>query len=310
MRTNILLSACVTAGLVVAGCSSKDAQVQAQPNTDGDDTGSDDPTFPMPGDGSESGGADDDDTGDDTNGPGTSASGFIDVQDGGSPTFECDPWTQDCPDGQKCNPWANDGGTWNATKCVPLDANPAQVGDPCMVEGDPKSGLDNCMAAAMCWAVDAETHIGTCVGFCTGTEANPSCDDPGTTCSITNGGSLILCLPVCDPLLQNCVNDQGCYGVGSHFICAPNASQPDAGNYGDPCAFLNVCNPGLFCAAAGAVPNCQGASGCCSEFCDITSAEGAAQCQGAAGGQECVPWFEQNQAPPGFEDVGGCSIPS
>jgi hypothetical protein len=207
-------------------------------------------------------------------------------------------------------PWDNMGaGSWNATKCTPLDANPAQPGDECMVEGTGVSGVDNCALASMCWAVDPETNTGTCVSFCSGTEANPSCDDPSTTCSITNDGALILCLPDCDPLAQECSEGQGCYGVGSTFICAPNASAPDMGNYGDPCMYLNVCNPGLFCASAVGVPDCQGSEGCCSEFCDLGSSDGAAQCQGADQGQSCIPYFEDGQAIPGFEDVGVCFIP-
>ncbi len=39
-------------------------------------------------------------------------------------------WAQDCPEGEKCMPWANDGGgSWNATRCSPLDPNPSAVGD-------------------------------------------------------------------------------------------------------------------------------------------------------------------------------------
>ena len=36
---------------------------------------------------------------------------------------ECDMWTQNCPEGEKCMPWANDnGGAWNSSKCSPIDS--------------------------------------------------------------------------------------------------------------------------------------------------------------------------------------------
>ncbi len=59
--------------------------------------------------------------------------------------YECDVWTQDCPEGQKCMPWANDGNTtWNATKCSPVDPNPGQPGDSCISEDFGYSGVDDC----------------------------------------------------------------------------------------------------------------------------------------------------------------------
>ena len=70
--------------------------------------------------------------------------------------------------------------------------------------------------------------------------------------------------------------------------------------------YANPCNQGLFCADAAAVPNCQGAQGCCSEFCDLNEAN---MCSGMGMGQECVPWFEEGMAPPGYDHVGGCVIP-
>jgi hypothetical protein len=236
--------------------------------------------------------------------------GFINEQDGGGVSIECSVWDQDCPDGQKCMPWANDGGSsWNATKCTPRDPNPAQPGDACTVEGSGISGIDNCDVASMCWDVDGETNTGICVAFCTGAEANPVCDDPQTSCSIANEGVLILCLPTCDPLAQDCQDGQACYGIDDAYVCAPDASG-EMGAYGDPCEFLNACDPGLECLNADGVPGCQGALGCCSPFCDLDDPEAGANCPGADGGQECTPAFEEGQAPPGYEAVGYCFIPA
>jgi hypothetical protein len=79
--------------------------------------------------------------------------GFISNDDyGGGQTYECDLWKQDCPPGEKCMPWANDGGgSWNATRCTPLAEDPRQPGEPCTVEGSGVSGRDDCDIRAMCW---------------------------------------------------------------------------------------------------------------------------------------------------------------
>jgi hypothetical protein len=236
---------------------------------------------------------------------GSTSISFIQNPDGGNVNNECDIWAQDCPEGEKCMPWDNAGGnSWNATRCSPLDPNPGQPGDACTVEGSGVSGIDDCDIASMCWNVDPETNMGTCVGFCEGSEANPVCPDPGTGCSITNEGVLILCLPFCDPLLQDCGETEACYPEPNGFFCSPDASG-EMGLYGDPCEYLNVCDPGLFCADAAAVPNCAGSIGCCSEYCDIT--DPMAVCMGQ--GQECTAFYEMGQAPPGYENVGVCVIP-
>src|SRR5262245_15971404 len=42
---------------------------------------------------------------------------FVERPDGGG-SNECDVWAQDCPPGEKCMPWANDGGSsWNSLRC-------------------------------------------------------------------------------------------------------------------------------------------------------------------------------------------------
>jgi hypothetical protein len=227
---------------------------------------------------------------------------FLDCGTTGTPSTECDIWGNDCPDGQKCMPWANDGGSsWNATKCSPLDAEPGKPGDPCTVDGGGVSGIDNCEAGSMCWNVDGETMMGYCIGFCDGTPESYTCAEQGTSCSILNNGVLILCLPNCDPLLQDCDGGDLCLWGGEAFICALDASGEE-GQYGDPCEFANVCDPGLICLNPEYVPDCM-AGGCCSPWCDINDFD----CPGE--GQDCLPWFEDGQAPPGFDNVGICGIP-
>ena len=215
---------------------------------------------------------------------------------------ECSVWDQDCPPGEKCMPWANDGGNaWNATRCSPVDPDPDQVGDECTVEGSGVSGVDSCDIAQMCWNVDTETNMGTCVAFCSGSEAMPTCAPPGTACSISNEGVLILCLPLCNPLVpEDCPAGEGCYPSGDVFQCAPDASG-DMGAAGDPCEYLNACDTGLMCADPASVPNC-GSIGCCSPFCEVGD---DTPC---LAGQTCVPFYEMGQAPDMcLENVGICT---
>ncbi len=235
-------------------------------------------------------------------------SGFITDPDGGNIGIECSIWDQDCGDGEKCAPWANDGGSsWNATKCVPVDAAPAQPGDPCTVEGSGVSGIDTCDVSSMCWDVDPETNEGTCVPFCTGDENAPICNNPNSSCSIANEGVLILCLPSCDPLLQDCAEGQACYPIDNAFVCAPDASGEDQGADNDPCEYINACDPGNICVNPDIVDGCPaGSGGCCQNVCDL-SADPADQ--GCAGAETCEAWFEEGNVPPGYEDVGVCALP-
>jgi hypothetical protein len=228
--------------------------------------------------------------------------GFIDP---GDPPEACDIWEQDCEAGEKCMPWDSSGqGSWNATRCTPLDPNPAGVGDPCTVEGSGTSGVDNCELGAMCWGVDAQTNMGHCIELCSCAPDNPICETPNTFCSITNMGVLPLCLSVCNPLdADACGAGEGCYPSSGYFICAPNASGDDHGNVGDPCQFINVCNHGLMCVDASGVPGC-GASGCCSSFCTIGN---DAAC---LPGQSCVPFYDQGTAPDDcLAEIGVCIVP-
>ena len=221
---------------------------------------------------------------------------------GGGGEIECDVWSQDCPEGEKCMPWANDGGSsWNATKCSPIDPAPQQPGDVCTTEGGGVSGVDNCVKSAMCWDVDGETNEGVCIAFCEGTNAEDGTCDAGFSCTIVNDGVLILCLPDCDPLLQDCPGDDLCIPNGENFICVLDASG-EAGLYGDPCEYANACKPGLYCLNPEYVEGCQ-AAGCCTPFCDLKDFT----CPG--GTQDCIPWYEEGMAPPGKEDVGICGIP-
>jgi hypothetical protein len=308
MNRTLLLS---LIGTLALACGTKDNDPAGGESGAGDETTSDTTGFvpeppatsgtPMPvTTGATSDGMDDT--------TGTTGAAFLVPPDGMGGEVECDVWMQDCPEGEKCMPWANDGGSsWNATRCSEVADNPGQVGDECTVEGSGVSGIDDCDVGTMCYYVDPETNLGTCVGFCEGSEEAPTCE-PGFLCSISNDGVLILCRRECDPLLQDCAGSAACLPANGSdgFVCIVDASG-EMGIPGDPCEFLNACDPGLFCANAEAVPDCQGSGGCCSEFCDLTEADPDAGCSLA--GQSCEAWFEEGAAPPDLAHVGACALP-
>lgn len=272
-------------------------------DADASSSGEPDPTQPDPDDGSVD--PTDGASGTETSGGGSS---FITEPEVGGTGVECDLWHQDCPDGTKCMPWANDGGnSWNATTCSPITPKPGRPGEACTVEGSRVSGVDDCALGSMCWFVNAD-GVGTCVAFCHGSPDTPGCADPEARCSIDGAGVLALCLPTCDPIAPVCPADYLCApssGAGT-FLCTLDGSG-DSGMYGDPCEFVSACTPGLFCAARTHVPGCT-SGGCCSEFCDINL--GDAQCTGAAEGQRCLPWWaDPTHAPLGLEHVGLCGVP-
>ncbi len=111
---------------------------------------------------------------------------------------------------------------------------------------------------------------------------------------------IALCLPLCDPLASDCDVGSACVPDDNGFVCVPDASGP-GGAVGEPCEFINTCDPGTFCAASGVLNGCAAAA-CCAEFCDV---EGLDDC---AGPSVCVPYYEDGSAPPGYESVGYCGV--
>lgn len=222
---------------------------------------------------------------------------------------ECDPYAQDCADGERCVPWANDGGNnWNSTICSALVAMPDQLGDACTAENSGVSGVDSCDAGLMCFGVDAETNIGECIELCGCGPAQGTCTGEGTVCTITNGGELPICLPTCDPLLPAeeslCSDGFGCYLAGGNFQCAPDASG-DLGAYGDPCEFINACDSGLACLGTASQPACGSDVGCCAPTCDLDEADNCPD------DLECLPAFEEGMEPEAcHEDTGFCVLPA
>ncbi len=213
-------------------------------------------------------------------------------------TSTCDPFAQDCPDGEKCVPYSSVGGTWDANKCVPITGD-GQPGDPC-TSGGVVEATDDCDGSSVCWSVqNVEGQlVGVCTPFCDGTSDEPTCE-PGFSCLISNEGSVTLCVPICDPLAQDCGDGLGCYWHQGSFQCVFTTQDIPAG---EPCSFINDCAPGHVCVDAEQLPSCDGPS-CCAAFCDLDEPVCAGE------GTACGAFFGQSMAPRGLEDVGICTLP-
>jgi hypothetical protein len=300
MKKTLVLSMmlCGSVSLLLAGCAKDDepgttaATTATNTSAEGD------------GDAETDGGDGDGDPADGETGDGdadTSASSLTFVPDPGGDVpsvSECDPFAQDCPEGEKCVPYGSTGGNWDANKCVPVTGS-GSPGDPC-ISGGTVEGTDDCDANSHCWDVmDVDGQpIGVCTEFCTGSPDDPICA-PGTSCLIANEGSITLCILTCDPLLQDCGAGLACFWANTGFNCIFTAGDIPLG---EACGFINDCVPGAVCLPADVVPDCAGAS-CCGSFCSIADPE----CPAA--GTECSDFFEEGMAIPGYEDVGVCILP-
>ena len=213
------------------------------------------------------------------------------------PAQECSAWLQDCPEGEKCVPYSSGNGSWEGEKCV-LVLGEGLPGDPCTYDGWLEA-TDDCGPDSMCLSADiSQSGMGSCVGFCAGTPDEPECPE-GSACTICGDYCPPLCIPNCNPLLQDCGEGQACYWTNGDFNCIFTTQDIPPGQ---PCGFVNDCEEGNFCAAAEVFPACDGAA-CCSPFCDLEL--GDEQCA-AVPGTMCLAFFEQGAAPPGLENVGVC----
>ncbi|NVB37333.1 ribulose phosphate epimerase [Pseudenhygromyxa sp. WMMC2535] len=205
----------------------------------------------------------------------------------------CDPWAQDCADGEKCVAYASSGGGWDANKCVPVMGE-GQIGDSCSYAGAAE-GTDDCGADSWCWDTDEEGQNGTCIPFCSGSADDPMCD-AGSSCTIANDGTINVCLPTCDPLLQNCESEgNSCYWDNSGFVCA--TATEDIPTNGE-CGYINDCVGGNLCVDASYLPDCAG-----SAYCDTDDGECTVD------GTECVAFWEEGEEIPGLETLGVCILP-
>ena len=180
-----------------AGGTAGDGSSEAAGDDDDDDDGGV----------SSSGGADDDA---DTTGGGGSDGDDPTTSGPEMPEPACDIYEQDCPTGEKCTIWANDGGTFpNDVRCVPQTGD-GVPGDACTVSGA-QDGFDDCGAGNYCQvddpAVDTE---GWCWPFCQGISGNGNCEDPSMVCALWFGGVAPLCLFPCEIGGTDCEAGQVC----------------------------------------------------------------------------------------------------
>jgi hypothetical protein len=215
--------------------------------------------------------------------------------------FECDPFMQNCPDGEKCVPYASSGGYWDDHKCVAVLGDQA-AGEPCTYAGTAEA-TDDCDATSMCWDVmdvDGEA-IGTCTPLCLGSADTPECPE-NSSCTISSDGVVYVCISTCDPILQDCNDGLACYWANNGFNCIFTTENIPLG---EPCGFINDCAEGYGCITADVLPSCAG-SACCVPWCDLDLVDPSCE---ALPGTTCVSFFEQGMAPPGYENLGVCIVP-
>jgi hypothetical protein len=198
--------------------------------------------------------------------------------------FECDPWTQDCPEGEKCMPWSNDGGGGlpDGTRCFPVARDPVGVGEPCTAESP---WIDDCEVGSRCRSPWYSPEP-FCIPLCAGCSDAPECPE-GSAC-ISHGVALHLCISECNPLEDACPSGSKCYPQGEtcEFLCGSPASSPVAN--GEPCTYINECEPGSACVEAAVFGlACEGGQ-CCTPFCDPADPESDDACDALTPGQSCV----------------------
>jgi hypothetical protein len=242
-----------------------------------------------------------------TNTTDTTTLDFIIKPDGFiGPSVECDGVKQldpECPAGQKCTIDEQ----VSSTHCVDVVDDPKGLYEPCTRTGAAFGDADDCDLGLLCWDVD-ERGNGTCIGLCDGSFAEGcDCVDPKANLSICQECAVGLCLPGCDPLIQDCPGDELCVPSGGAFLCVIDASG-DEGQTNDPCEFINSCDKGLVCLPITTASSAcmQDSGSCCQPFCDLGD---DTPCPNPD--QKCQPWFDpMMEIPAGMEDVGVCAIPA
>jgi len=226
---------------------------------------------------------------------------FIYGEPDGGVVGQCDPGLQDCPNpDEKCTAYVSEPGYCcvDANKCVPIIGNKT-FGEIC----ERTEENDDCDKGFFCMAkTSGSTGQGVCLEFCV-----PNAPDQcqfGGACMPFNDGVLPICETECDPLLQDCPEEWGCYAAFDIFVCATPGHEDGEGFDGDECYAIQSCVPGFECVVGDATAGCTGEA-CCTPFCDVNG--DASQCPEPT--EECVPWFEPGQEPPGLDNVGTCQIP-
>jgi hypothetical protein len=220
------------------------------------------------------------------------------------PQAECNPRRlNECDEGQKCS-YVVDPELGPTNACVPLMGE-GEAGEPCEQVGE----SDTCAALHICWATGPDGVAGTCVAYC---NLSLACDEPGEICSVSDQGLLTLCLPKCDPLLQDCPEGWGCYADDyQRWACDRDQSGP-GGAHGELCSCLNCCDPGLVCLSGGRVDG-EGCgeegvvAGCCAAVCSLEAPVPPEEaCPSEA--ERCEPFYDSDAVLMGYEKVGICEL--
>ncbi len=241
-------------------------------------------------------------TGTSTGGPITSTFDSTSVEADFPVENDCDPFSQNCPENQKCVPYAKQGASgWDGTKCVEVTGDRGP-GDTCMTPEGPLAGVDDCALGSICWNVD-EDNLGICYAQCSGSDRNPMCP-PQHKCVVTAGNYVDLCYRSCDPLSDDCPPDDVCVPSASAFFCVSSGLGEPA-QVNEICEGPVSCAKGLVCLTAETASSvCDDqAPGCCQPFCQLPDG----LCPNPD--QQCHPWYDpMSDVPMGYEDVGVCAV--
>jgi hypothetical protein len=124
------------------------------------------------------------------------------IQDDFAVCGVCDTFLQDCPDGEKCVPGPDLGGSCGPPSCKPVIGD-KQSGEPCTVVGT----ADDCDEGSWCYPAMLEIEgPSICIEFCSGSLDDPQCSDPDQVCAIDRQvyDFELGCLPRCDLLAPEC----------------------------------------------------------------------------------------------------------
>jgi len=233
--------------------------------------------------------------------PDTAGSFYAPPESDFNPTPGCDPWMQDCPEGEKCVAYSSTNTDIpDANECVPVIGD-LQPGEPCTFQGW-QIASDDCGVDSFCAPTGEGPESGVCAPFCTGSPDDPICED-GSSCVYAYESSLNLCMPDCDPLLQDCEDAEICvWNTSDAFVCMAPLVEPQA--VGEPCGIFNDCTAGSGCVDAELVVDCEGAA-CCTSYCDLAVVDICGP------GLECVAFLDPDdpEPQPPFDSLGVCLAP-
>ncbi len=227
-------------------------------------------------------------------------------QDGGLPPgFECSVQVQDCPAGESCLMFQDDGGTFGA-RCFSgcnLTDQDCDAGFKCAYALDAGAAARECVPAGDAGEGEA----------CVTTAVSDTCA-PGLIClpdPLPDGGSPLVCIRFCNSI-QDCAAPQACF-----VVVLPEQSPERPFICESPCDLFGAdCPPGLSCYPGTVAPGCYPTGiTAVGEPCtfSLECVTGAACVDGAcrelcgtAGAPSCSAGTCTSLEVPGISDVGAC----